>query len=264
MLLADRIRSFRRRRIDLPVGPDDLVLDVGSGDKPSWRADVLLDGYPGEEHASQRSGLHAARVDRPLFVADAGAMPFQDDAFDFVICSHVLEHVLDPAAVVAELSRVARAGYIEVPLAASSKILDFPSHLWWCRQDDDGTLVLTGKTEPWHDREVHDHLRATGVDRALDELLNNTYFHHHLISVSWQGSVSVRVEGAPSAQVLEHARTAEADHHGGDALVARALTTALTLPKRRRDRRIRIGDVVRSELVEDPDEVLAARVYELG
>jgi hypothetical protein len=44
VLLADRLRSFRRRRIDLPVGPGDLVLDVGSGDKPSWRADVLLDG----------------------------------------------------------------------------------------------------------------------------------------------------------------------------------------------------------------------------
>ena len=264
MLLADRLRSFRRRRIDLPVGRNDLVLDVGSGDKPSWRADVLLDGYPGEEHAAQRSGTHAARVDRPLFVADAGNMPFADKTFDFVICSHVLEHVLDPAAVVAELSRVARAGYIEVPLAASSKILDFPSHLWWCRQDADGTLVLTAKTEPWHDREVHDHLRATGVDRPLNDLLNNRLFHHHLISVPWTGSVAVRVEGTPSQEVLEHARTTEAEHHGGDALVARVLTAVLTLPKRRRPRQVRLGDIVKPGLVADPDEILTARIYELG
>lgn len=264
MLLADRLRSFRRRRIDLPVGPGDLVLDVGSGDKPSWRADVLLDGYPGEEHAAQRSGTEKARVDRPLFVADAADMPFVDDAFDFVICSHVLEHVLDPAGVVAELSRVAKAGYIEVPLAASSKILDFPSHLWWCRQDQDGTLVLTAKTEPWHDREVHDHLRATGVDRPLNELINTTYFHHHQIGVWWTGSVGVRVEGTPSATVLEHAQSTAADHHGGDALVARGLTAVLTFPKRRRSRQLRLADIVKPELLQGRDEVLAPRVYELG
>jgi SAM-dependent methyltransferase len=263
VLLADRLRSFHRRRIALPVRRGDLVLDVGSGDKPSWRADVLLDGYPGDEHAVQRSGTRAARVDRPLFVADAADMPFADDAFDYVICSHVLEHVLDPAAVVAELSRVARAGYIEVPLAASSKILDFPSHLWWCRQDEDGTLVLTAKTEPWHDREIHDHLAATGLDRTLDELLNNAYFHHHLISVSWSGSVSVRVEGTPSEAVLEHARSTEAEHHGREALAARVLTSVLTLPRRRRPRPVRLGDIVRPGLVGDPDQVLEARVYEL-
>lgn len=264
MLLADRLRSFHRRRIALPVRRGDLVLDVGSGDKPSWRADVLLDGYPGDEHAVQRSGSRAARVDRPLFVADAADMPFADNAFDYVICSHVLEHVLDPAAVVAELSRVARAGYIEVPLAASSKILDFPSHLWWCRQDQDGGLVLTAKSTPWHDREIQDHLAATGLDRTLDELLNTTYFHHHLISVHWSGSVSVRVEGTPSESVLEHARSTEAAHHGKEALAARVLTSVLTLPARRRRRAIRVGDIVRAELATDPEELLRAQVYELS
>jgi hypothetical protein len=56
VLLTQRIRDFRQRRIDVPVAPDALVLDVGSGDKPSWRADVLLDGYPDDEHGGQRSG----------------------------------------------------------------------------------------------------------------------------------------------------------------------------------------------------------------
>ena len=53
-------RSFHRRRIAIPVGADALVLDVGSGDKPHWRADVLLDRYVGAEHGGQRSGRAAA------------------------------------------------------------------------------------------------------------------------------------------------------------------------------------------------------------
>ena len=60
-----------------------LVLDVGSGDKPHWRADVLVDRYVGAEHGGQRSGRAAAAVSRPLFDAEASAMPFADGAFDY-------------------------------------------------------------------------------------------------------------------------------------------------------------------------------------
>jgi len=35
-------------------------------------------------------------------------LPFKDDAFDVVVCTHTLEHLLDLEAAVAELSRVAR------------------------------------------------------------------------------------------------------------------------------------------------------------
>jgi hypothetical protein len=43
MSLVSQWRLFVERRISVPVHDDDVVLDVGSGDKPSWRADVLLD-----------------------------------------------------------------------------------------------------------------------------------------------------------------------------------------------------------------------------
>jgi hypothetical protein len=58
--------------------------------------------------------------------------------------------VIDPAAVIDELVRVSKAGYIEVPEASSAKILDFPSHLWWVRLEGE-TLVFTAKQERFHD-----------------------------------------------------------------------------------------------------------------
>ena len=170
MPIVAKLRSFHRRRIRLPVDEHALVLDVGSGDKPSWRADVLLDGYPDDPHAGQRSGTGRTRVDRPLFDADAAAMPFADGAFDYVICSHVLEHVPDPSAVIAELTRVASAGYIEVPEAAAAKLIDFPTHLWWCRLDrtaDPAELVFTAKTQPYFDAEIDEYLTRTGIARPL-------------------------------------------------------------------------------------------------
>ena len=48
-------------------------------------------------------------------VCDREPFPFADDEIDFVICSHTLEDIRDPVWVCAEMARVARAGYIEVP-----------------------------------------------------------------------------------------------------------------------------------------------------
>ena len=46
--------------------------------------------------------------------------PYPDKYFDYATCSHLLEDVRDPIWVCAELQRVAKAGYIEVP----SRILE--------------------------------------------------------------------------------------------------------------------------------------------
>ena len=37
-------------------------------------------------------------------------LPFSDKAFDYVICSHVLEHVEDPDLLISELMRVSNTG----------------------------------------------------------------------------------------------------------------------------------------------------------
>ena len=263
MPFVDSIRSFRRRRIDIPVVADGLVLDVGSGDKPHWRADVLLDRYVGPEHAGQRSGRRAARVGRPLFDADAAAMPFADGAFDYSICSHVLEHVVDPGAVIDELTRVSRAGYIEVPEAASAKILDFPSHLWWVRLEPDGTLAFTAKTRRFHDAEIDAYIRAAGIERELADLLDSR-FEQRIVSVRWIGSVRYRVDGTPPDDLIAEAMATGGHQRVGQTIATGVLTATMVLPRRRQRRRtpVRYDDVVSPELRRGTDEVLEARVYD--
>ena len=261
MRTIESLRSFRRRRIDIPVGPDALVLDVGSGDKPHWRADVLLDRYIGAEHAGQRSGRASARVTRPLFDADAAAMPFAERVFDYVVCSHVLEHVVDPAAVVHEMVRVAAAGYIEVPEAASAKILDFPSHLWWCRLHGT-TLVMTAKESAAFDPEIQRYIESAGLQRRMADLLDAD-FDRRVVTLRWDGHVDLEVEGRPAPELVAAALAADVHHRGGQHLAARVLTSAMTITRRnqRRRRPIRHDDIVRPELRTGTDELLTARVY---
>jgi SAM-dependent methyltransferase len=261
--LARQLRSFHRRRIEIPVGADDLVLDVGSGDKPHWRADVLLDRFVDASHAGQRSGRRAARITRPLFDADASAMPFADHAFDYSICSHVLEHVVDPGAVIDELVRVSRAGYIEVPEAASAKILDFPSHLWWVRLDGDA-LVFTAKRNRYFDAEIDRYVREAGMERRLADLLDSE-FDHRIVSLRWSGSLRYRVEGSVPPQLADAAMRSGGHQRVGQSIAARAVTFALTLPHRRRRRRapVRYDDVVAPGLRRGTGEVLRPMVYHL-
>ena len=82
------------------IGEHELVLEIGSGDRPNPRSDVLVDRYI--EDNTERGG--DLRIDRPLIVADAQELPFKDGAFDYIVCFHILEHMPDPAQFLREIA----------------------------------------------------------------------------------------------------------------------------------------------------------------
>jgi hypothetical protein len=111
-------QSLARIQADLP--DDALVLDAGGWGRPFTRADWVVDLMPYETRGLYgRDGDGPERFDANSWIQiDAcahDAWPFEDDQFDFAVCSHTLEDVRDPVRVCSELARVARAGYIEVP-----------------------------------------------------------------------------------------------------------------------------------------------------
>ena len=112
------------RRLHCPVPQSALVLEVGSGGSPYFRANVLIDAY------AQTRERHWAPfiTDRPSVLGLGEALPFRDKSFDFVIASHVLEHSADPEKFLRELQRVAKAGYIETPDAFMERINPYWDH----------------------------------------------------------------------------------------------------------------------------------------
>jgi SAM-dependent methyltransferase len=107
----DRI-SYQKRYINFDIKPGESVLDIGSGAYPFPYATVLVDRFIEEtEHRHE-----PLRKDNKIFVqADVSELPFADKSFDFVYCSHVLEHVEDPIKACREIIRVGKRGYIETP-----------------------------------------------------------------------------------------------------------------------------------------------------
>jgi len=113
------------------IGPKDRVLEVGPGGTPFPRADVLLDRiFPDEDHArKQRGGLDNINAEKKVVFYDGGQFPFKDNEFDYVVCSHVIEHVVDVEFFLSELSRVAPRGYIEYPTIYYEYLYNFSVHV---------------------------------------------------------------------------------------------------------------------------------------
>ncbi len=102
------VRKSMRSKLGM-IGTGD-VLVVGCGRDP-YRPPVKSQGVWVAMDLFPVKG--AANV-----AANASAAPFMPKSFDFVLCTEVLEHVLDPGAVVAEIYRVLRPGgrvFLTVP-----------------------------------------------------------------------------------------------------------------------------------------------------
>lgn len=106
------------------------VLDVGSGHNPHPRANVLLDKHLQDN--TERSGK-PLKVDkeREFVEGDAESMPFKDKEFDYIIASHIAEHVDNPEKFCKELMRVGKIGYIETPSKFAEILFDEPYHKWY-------------------------------------------------------------------------------------------------------------------------------------
>lgn len=128
----------------MDIKPNDLVLEIGSGNNPHPRADILCDRYLTKN--IERAGAFSIVVDRPFVVCDGCRLPFADQSFDYIICSHILEHMERPAAFLNEVMRVGKAGYIEVPSALSERLFGWNFHRWYCTWRG-RRLVMVPKTE---------------------------------------------------------------------------------------------------------------------
>ena len=80
-------------------------------------------------------------------------LPFKDKEFDYVILSHVLEHVPNLLDFVSEVERISKAGYIELPTKLNDNLVfgcdeDDIGHKWWFEYDDiENQLVYSEKID---------------------------------------------------------------------------------------------------------------------
>lgn len=110
----------------LHIKKGGMVLEIGPGSNPTREADVLVEKFIDDNH--HRRGDFRIYPHQTILQADATELPFSEKLFDYVICSHVIEHVDDPAKFAAEQSRVAKAGYLEAPSLIGEILAPKESH----------------------------------------------------------------------------------------------------------------------------------------
>ncbi len=121
MFFSDRIKNIKST---------DRVLEIGPGANPHERSDVLLEiRYDSESEYQEQFG-HTGKLitNKEIIYYDGKRFPFRDSEFDYVICSHVLEHVDDVEEFIAEIFRVSNKGYFEYPRIYYEYLYNFNVH----------------------------------------------------------------------------------------------------------------------------------------
>ena len=98
------IKRSSKQHIDnlLNQNPDWKVLDIGCGYTAHKNATVICD----------IQDLSNFYKDKQFIKLDDKKLPFKNNEFDFVIASHVMEHVEDIDHFIKELERISKTGYI--------------------------------------------------------------------------------------------------------------------------------------------------------
>jgi len=130
------IKRSSKKRIEYLIEKNNWsVLDVGCGYTANKYANVICD----------TQDLKSFYKDKKFIQLNQKKLPFKDKEFDFVIASHVLEHVSDPIFFLSEIQRVSsKGGYIEVPTKLEDNLVfeNKNDHLWHIDYDDDENKLL--------------------------------------------------------------------------------------------------------------------------
>jgi len=113
------------------------ILDIGCGYSAHKNASVVCD----------IQDLSKVYREKNFVKLTSNILPFKDKEFDFVIASHVIEHVKDVEIFIQELQRVSSRGYIELPTKLEDNLVfeNKKDHLWQMEFDDDKNKLIVSE-----------------------------------------------------------------------------------------------------------------------
>ncbi len=136
------IKRTSKKFIDNLVknNPNWNILDIGCGYTAHEKANVVCDVQDLSNYYKEKKFI---KLNDKIF-------PFKDKEFDFVIASHVLEHVDDVTFFISELERISTKGYIELPTLLDDNLVfeNKNDHLWQMEFDDvESKLIISNRIQ---------------------------------------------------------------------------------------------------------------------
>ena len=121
------------------------ILDIGCGFDANRYATTLCDITDHSEHHKDRNFVKLKK--------DSKKLPFEDNEFDFVIASHVIEHVEHIELFISEIQRIAKKGYLELPTKLEDNLCfeNRNEHKWQVDFDDvEMKILISERFEFFH------------------------------------------------------------------------------------------------------------------
>ena len=153
------------------------ILDIGCGYKAHKNATVIADIKDFSNFYKNKKFVQIKEK----------KLPFKDKEFDFVIASHVIEHVDDFEFFIKELERISSKGYIELPSRLGDNLVfeNKNDHIWWyCYNDTTSKLIASKKNQ----------LIDPFITVSMAKLLEETFRESLVIELAWEEKIEYTVD----------------------------------------------------------------------
>ena len=128
--------------------------------------------------------------DKKFILIDGKDLPFENNEFDFVYASHVIEHVEDIVYFTKELQRISKHGYIELPSMLEDNIIlsknASEDHRWFFKFDDVNKVLLVEKK-----KQLIEPFLTHGV---LFNSLRKNFRSSLVIELIWKNNIDLKFE----------------------------------------------------------------------
>ena len=155
------------------------ILDIGCGYSANKNATVMAD-------IQDLSDFYKGRN----FITISGKrLPFKDKEFDFVIASHVIEHVEDFEYFIKELERISSKGYIELPSRLGDNLVfeNKTDHIWWFYYDDVLNKLIASKRN-----QVMEPFITVSTAKLFEEVFRESL----VIELAWEEKIDYLIDNS--------------------------------------------------------------------
>ena len=153
------------------------VVDIGCGYSANKNASVIADI---QDLSNFYKGKNFIKISEKK-------LPFKDKEFDFVIASHVIEHVEDFEFFVKELERISTKGYIELPTRLADNLVfeNKNDHIWWFAYNDVTNQVIASK---------RNQLMDPFITVSMGKLFEKIFRESFVLELAWEEKIDYKID----------------------------------------------------------------------
>ena len=155
------------------------VLDIGCGYTANKNANTIAD-------VQDLSNFYK---DKNFVIIKNDTLPFKVKEFDFVIASHVIEHVENFEFFIKELERISSKGYIELPTRFADNLIfeNKNDHIWWFVYDDINNQLIASKKN---------QLVEPFLNVSTGKIFEKSFRESFVLELMWNDKIDYKIDSS--------------------------------------------------------------------